>query len=105
MTIIPRDVQSVSTYRLHFLGFGRFLIQGQQAGGLFGGLARIATMGVALLGAGGAGAGVAQPLETEMSAMAVVPFNVHARTGGDVDFDGLRIDYGHMHKYTGAIFP
>jgi hypothetical protein len=31
--------------------------------------------------------------------MAVVPLNVHARTGGGVYFDRLGIHYGHMDKY------
>ncbi len=54
---------------------------------------------VALFRAGGAGAGVAQPLEAKVRVMAVVPLDVHAGTGGDVDFDGLGVDYGHIDKY------
>jgi hypothetical protein len=32
-------------------------------------------------------------------AVAVVPLNVHAGAGGDVDFDRLGIDHGHTDKY------
>jgi len=55
---------------------------------------------VALFRAGGARAGVAQPLETKVGAMAVVPLDVHSGTGSDVHFDGLGIDHGHVNKYT-----
>lgn len=99
VTVIPRNVQCIFTHRLHFFGLGRFFIHGQQAGGLLRRLAGIAMMIVALFRAGGAGAGVAQPLEGEVGAMAVVPLDVHSCTGSDVDFDGLGIDHGHTNKY------
>ncbi len=63
------------------------------------GLAGIAMVIVALFRAGGAGAGVAQPLEGKVGAMAVVPLDVHSGTGGDVYFDRFGIDHGHMDKY------
>jgi hypothetical protein len=31
--------------------------------------------------------------------MAIVPLNIHSRTGGDVYLDRLGIDYGHINKY------
>ena len=99
MAVIPRDIECVPAHGLHFLGLGRLLIHGQQGSGLFCGLARAAMVIVALFRAGGAGTGVAQPLETKMRAMAVVPLNVHSCSGGDVHFDGLGIDYGHIDKY------
>jgi hypothetical protein len=34
-----------------------------------------------------------------MSAMAVVPLNVHSSTSGDIYFDGFGIDHGHKDKY------
>jgi len=104
MTVIPGDIERIAAHRLHFFGFGWLLVHGQEAGGLFGWLAGIAVMRVALFGAGGAGTGVAQPLEAEVGAMAVVPLDVHARTGGDVNFDGLGVDYGHRDKYTVVLF-
>lgn len=99
VAVIPGNVQSVFPHRLHLFGFGRLFVHRQQRGGLFGGLARAAMVGVALFSAGGAGACVAQPLEGEVGAMAVVPLDVHSRAGGDVDFDGLGVNYGHRNKY------
>jgi hypothetical protein len=99
MTVIPRDVQRIPSHRFHFLGLGRFLIHGQQRCGLLGRLSQIAMMIVALLRAGGAGASVAEPLKAKVRAMAIVPLNVHPCTSGDVYFDGLGIDYGHIDKY------
>lgn len=99
MAVIPDNIQGIATYGFHFLGLGGFLIHGQQAGRLFGRLSGAAVMGVAFFGAGGAGAGVAQPLETKVGAMAVVPLDVHAGTGGDINFDRLGVDYSHMDKY------
>jgi hypothetical protein len=99
MTVIPGDIERVAAHRLHFFWLGWLLVHGQEAGGLFGRLTGIAVMRVALFGAGGAGAGVAQPLEAEMGAMAVVPHDVHSSTGGDVDSDRLGVDHGHVDKY------
>lgn len=99
MAIIPSDVQRIPAHRLNFLGLGRFFIHGQQAGGLLGRLAGAAMVIVPFFCAGGAGAGVAQPLKAKVCAMAVVPLDVHTRTGGDVHFDRLGINDGHMNKY------
>jgi hypothetical protein len=99
VSVIPGYIQCVSSHRLHFFGLGWLLVHWQQAGDLFGGLARTAVVIVTLFRAGGAGTGVAQPLKAKMRAMAVVPLNVHSCTGGDVHFDRLGIDYGHMDKY------
>ncbi len=96
VAVIPGDVQRVAAHRLHFFGLGRFLIHGQQAGGLLRGLAGIAMVIVALFRAGGTGACVAKPLEAKMGVMAVVPLDIHSSTGGDVDFDRLGVNYGHM---------
>jgi hypothetical protein len=36
--------------------------------------------------------------------MAIVPFDIHARPGGDVDFDGFRVDHSrHTDKYIGSL--
>jgi len=105
VAVIPGDVQGVSAHRLYFLGLGRFFIHGQQAGGLLGGLTGIAMVIVALFRAGGAGTRVAQPLETKVRPMAVVPLDIHSRTRGDVDFDGLGINYGHIDKYIQNLGP
>lgn len=99
MPVIPGDIQRVPAHRLNLFWLGRLLIHGQQAGGLLGGFAGAAMMIVALFRAGGAGAGVAQPLKAKVRAMAVVPLDIHSGTGGDVDFDGLGIDHGHIDKY------
>lgn len=100
VTVIPGDIQSIPAYRLHFFWLGRLFVHGQQAGSLFSGLAGIAVVVVALFRTCSAGAGVAQPLKAKVRMMAVVPLDIHAGTGGDVDFDRLGVDYGHMHKYT-----
>lgn len=99
VAVIPGDVQGIFTHRLYFFGPGRLFVHRQQGGGLFGRLTRIAMVGVAFFSACGAWAGVTQPLEGEVRAMAVVPLDVHSRAGGDVDFDGLGVDHGHMNKY------
>lgn len=99
MAVIPCDIERVPAHRLHFFGLGGFLIHGQQSSSLLCGLAGVAMMIVALFRAGGARAGVAQPLKAKVRAMAVVPLNIHARTGGDVHFDRLGIHYGHIDEY------
>ena len=99
MAIIPCDIQSIPAHRLHFFGLGRLLIHRQQSSSLLRGLAWIAMMIVALFRAGGARTGVAQPLKAKVRVMAIVPLNVHASAGGDVHFDRLGIDYGHIDKY------
>jgi len=35
--------------------------------------------------------------------MAVVPLDVHSGTGGDVDFDGLGINHGHIDSIQSLI--
>ena len=99
MAVIPGDIQRIASHGLHFLGLGWLLVHWQQAGDLFGGLAGAAVVIVSLFRAGGAGTCVAQPLKAKVRVMAVVPLNVHSRTGGDVHFDRLGIDYGHRDKY------
>jgi len=99
MAVIPGNIEGIFPHRLHFFGPGRLFVHGQQRGGLFGGLAWIAMVGVALFRAGGAGACVAQPLEGEVRVVAVVPLDVHSCAGGDVDFDGFGVNYGHRNKY------
>ena len=84
------------------LGLAGSLYMGSRAGGLLGGLTGIAMVIVALFRAGGARACVAQPLKAKVRLMAVVPLNVHSGTGGDVYFDRLGIDYGHIDKYIQA---
>lgn len=105
VAVIPRDIQRIPAHRFNFFGLGRLLIHRQQAGGLFGGLSRIAMVIVALFRAGGAGACVTQPLEGKVRAMAVVPLDVHSGTGGDVDFDGFGIDDGHRDQYIDKNLP
>lgn len=45
--------------------------------------------------ASGARAGIAQIREGVRAGVAVVPFDLHARAAGFVDFDGFRLDGGH----------
>lgn len=94
MAVIPGDIEGVAAYGLYFLRARRLLVHRQKSVGGFGRLAGTAIVIVALFGAGGAGTGVAQPLKAVMRVVAVVPVDVHAGSGGDVDFDGFGVD-GH----------
>src|SRR6266853_2080420 len=56
-------------------------------------------MVVAFLGAGGARTGVAQPLKAIVGAVPVVPLDVHAGTGSDIDLDRFGVDGRHLFQY------
>ncbi len=102
MAVIPGDVQCIFSNRLDLFRACGLFVHGQQSVSWLGWLTRLAIVIIALFGAGSAGAGVAQPLEAIVRAMAVVPLNVHAGAGGDIDLDGFGIDDGHQFQSTTA---
>src|SRR5262245_29349529 len=91
VAVVPADVEGIPAHRLYLLGLGRLFVHRQQRRGGFGRLSSLTMVTVAVLGAGRARAGIAQPLEGVMSAMAVVPLDVDSGSGRDVHLDGLRV--------------
>ena len=91
MTIIPGDVDRILADRFYFLWPRWLFIHWQQSIRSFGCLAGLAMMTVALFGAGGAGAGVAEPLKVVVSVVAVIPVDVHSGAGGYIDLYGFGV--------------
>src|ERR1039458_7761538 len=90
MAVVPRETNGVFANRLNFRRPRRRLEHGQLPGD---GLERIAGL-AAILGAfflaQRARAGITQEREAVTAAMPILPLDVHAGAGGDVDFTRFR---------------
>src|SRR5260370_12728721 len=95
VAVIPADVERIAAHRFDLFWLGRLFIHRQQGGRRFGRLPRLAMMAVAVFRTGRARAGIAQPLEGVVRAMAVVPLDVDTGSGGDVDLDRFGVDDSH----------
>ena len=107
--VIPIETDRVLAHGIDFPRSGWLLIHRQGARFRFRRLADLPSAAFAFFVAGRAGAGVAQPGERVMAAVAVSPFNVHTLTGRLLHFHRfgissgkgqnaalLRLDAGHL---------
>src|SRR6266849_5549461 len=99
MSVIPADIQCISANRSHFIWPHRLLIHRQDRGHLLHRLSRLPIVTVPFFCAGGAGAGIAQPLKAVMGAVVVLPHNIYPGAGGFVHFYGFWSRYSHKFQY------
>jgi len=92
VAVFPMELDGVAADGLGAGGAGWGLVHLQQLRGFGLGLAGLAALNLALFDAGGAGAGVAQPGEVPMAAVAVFPVDFHAGALGleDANFAGRK---------------
>lgn len=99
MAVIPLEIDGIFADGMGGIGLYRWLVHRQQGCGFGRRFTRLAILVLALLFAGGTRAGITQPLERIMRLMTVLPFNVHTRTGRDIDLDGPGICESHIFQY------
>src|SRR5689334_14355845 len=106
MPVIPCNIQRIPANGLYFLRPGWFLVHGQQRScRLLFSLARLATLIVALFGAGCARARIPQPLEPVVGSVAVIPLNIHSRSCGHIDLHRFWVRHRHIFQYIGWAAP
>src|SRR5271157_4481728 len=94
MAIVPREANGVLAHRLDLRRPCGGLEHGQLAGDRLYVIARLAAIFLSFFLAERARTGIAQEWKAIDAAVAVFPLDVHAGTGGDIDFDGFRICNG-----------
>jgi hypothetical protein len=91
VAIVPREADGILADRLNLGGPCRRLEHGQRSRDRLDGIARVTAVLLALFVTQGARAGITQKRKAVNGAMAVLPLDLYARTGGDVNFDGFWI--------------
>src|ERR1035437_6906365 len=106
MAVVPREANGVFANRLNFRRPRRRLEHGQLPGDGLERIAGLAAILGALFLAQRARAGIAQEGKAVNAAMPVLPLDVHAGAGGDVDFNRFRIcDWVHDDVWLAVAMP
>src|SRR5271170_7880380 len=91
VAVVPREADGILAHRLNFRGPRGSLEHRQRPGDRLQGIARLTAILLALFVAQSAGAGIPQERKAIDAVMAVLPLDVHAGAGSDIDFDGFGI--------------